>query len=732
MNSKRIFYYLLVGYIFSTLILIYAQYNSSRNIDNLISGNVKLLNEFEVGSQLKTLQTDVINIDILIQKSVANKDTAPVEGLENQINNIQIGLLSLQKFSNNDNSINYLSTLQHFLKEKIKYDHKIFDFIAAKEIKEAERLIVSPQIKKLDDSIAVTINNISELRRKLYITVTNSIDESARKARQFNNNLIFFLLAFSALLFWYIFSTIKKQLNLIDEVNESEKKIKELAKLKENFMANMSHEIRTPMNAILGFAQLLSQQPLEAKVKEYVQNINRSGDNLLHIINDILDLSKIESGLMRIEPTNINLRDLIQSVKMMFEKQANDKNIDLNIEFNENVPKEIKGDGMRITQILVNLLSNAFKFTSTGSIKILIDLISSKNGKELISVAVADTGIGIEDYKLNRIFDRFQQSDDSITRRFGGTGLGLTIAKEIVELMQGEISVKSELNSGSTFTIKIPFERVVKDSTKVMAANKPNGINSDLKNLHVLIIEDNKLNQALMYHLLNEWQVSFDIVDNGKEALEMITKKKFDLLLMDLQMPEMDGYSCTREIRNNLKLDIPIIAMSAHAFPGEREKCLQYGMNDYISKPIDHIQLFELLNSFTTTYRNNLQGKLAINKNQSLESYDYIDLTYLHEVSAGNKEYEKYVTELFVEALPKELIALEASIKNKNTSEVKSKAHHMKSTISVMGLNMQLDPYLSDLESKTLTIEEMMAYFITIEQISNIALHEAQSFYNTF
>ncbi len=733
MTAKKLVYYILAAFVFGTLLLIYIQYNSSKNINTLITGNEKLLNEFRVNSELKDLEKDILTIESKIRGTVTTKDTSHIEGLETQIRQIETDLELLQKISDDDNSVKYIDTLDYLVHEKLKFSHQILDSFNIAGKTAAENLIASQKGKRLTDSILSNIKKIESTRKRLLENVTTSIDNSGAKALRFSTILTSLVLISAASLFWYIINTIRRQIQLITDLNISEKKVKQTAQVKENFMANMSHEIRTPMNAILGFTNLLQRKNLDEASKEYVQTIQKSSESLLTIINDILDLSKIEAGMMRIEATPFSIRGLVHSVETMFKVKATEKQLLLSIIVNDSLPDTLEGDATRLTQILVNLIGNALKFTQTGSITIEINNEGEKNNIVNTGIVITDTGIGIEKEKLSSIFERFQQADDAVTRKFGGTGLGLSIVKDLVLLQKGTISTESEPGKGTRFHISIPY-KIAAQEVKHNYLETPTFVNiNNFETVCILVAEDNEINQSLIKHLFKSWNLAFDMVNNGKEAIDklLLTPNKYSLILMDIQMPEMDGYTACQQVRHTLKSDIPIIAMTAHAFAGEREKCLSYGMNEYVSKPIREEQLYNLISRFTkinTTDKRQMKTTLNTYNN----AYQYINLAYMKDVSAGNIEYEKTVTQQFIEAIPEDLAALEKAWQQNDITTLRQLAHNMKTTVSVMGLNEILQPHLDTVEYENLTEKIFLQQLESIKSILNVAIDEAKLFYASF
>jgi signal transduction histidine kinase/ActR/RegA family two-component response regulator len=379
------------------------------------------------------------------------------------------------------------------------------------------------------------------------------------------------------------------------ELNERRKVEKELTiqknraetseKVKDQFLVSMSHEIRTPMNVIIGFTRLLEETKLSNQQQEWVHDIKYAGENLLTIINDILDFAKIKAGRMQYEQNNIKINELVRTTIFMLMPKADEKNIALKFFVDPKIPSEVIGDSVRVTQVLINLLSNAIKFTHFGEVKVDVSLLNESDENVSLQFSVCDTGIGIPEDKLQLIFDSFTQVSDTTSRIYGGTGLGLAIAKKLVEEQGGTLTVKSKYNEGSCFLFTLPFRKNgLKEETDF---KNEIGAPESIANLNILLVEDNPLNQKLAKFILEKWKLKVDIADNGRVALNKINQKKYDLVLMDVEMPEMDGYEATRKIRKGSQKYIPIIAMTAHAQKGEEKKCFEAGMNDYISKPFD-------------------------------------------------------------------------------------------------------------------------------------------------
>lgn len=365
---------------------------------------------------------------------------------------------------------------------------------------------------------------------------------------------------------------------------------------KVQFLANMSHEVRTPMNAIIGFTDLLNDAELNDEQRSFLGAIKTSSENLLVIINDILDFSKISSGKLRLEFVTVDINSLISDAIYSFLFQAKSKNISLNYEIDSKISSLLLGDPVRLQQILNNLLSNAVKFTESGRVDLYCRVLKDSNESQSLEFKVSDTGIGIEEDKLDFIFENFSQENESVTRRFGGTGLGLAISKQLVELFHGELLVESEKGKGTIFTVIIELNK----SSAIISKTIDIQVNEQhsFEGSSILIVEDNEFNQLLVKSILADKNVKISCVSNGLEALEILNNQKFDIILMDIQMPVMDGIETTQKIRKELKLDVPIIALTANALKDDQKKYLNAGMDSYISKPFDQQELLRVISKF--------------------------------------------------------------------------------------------------------------------------------------
>ena len=392
-----------------------------------------------------------------------------------------------------------------------------------------------------------------------------------------------------------------ENIELTENLRISQKKAEEANQEKSDFLANMSHELRTPLNSIIGMVQLSDTSEADEDLRDAFNMIQISSTSLLEIVNDILDLSKIEAGQIDLEYLPFDavqrIRHTVQSLKPLASEKG------LLLDFHSDLQTfQVLGDQLRFTKVLNNLVSNALRYTTEGTIDVTVKVKEPSSGNAVITCEVVDTGIGIAEDKVDKVFEKFTQADTSTTRKYGGTGLGLTITRELVELMQGKIGVESTEGVGSKFWFEIPFEKVDQETVgKVSAIETAPAVKSgknakSVSEIKILVAEDNSMNQAFMRKLFKSFNIdNYTIVETGLEAVDQIKDSTYDLVLMDCHMPEMNGYDATRSIRNlpdSAKAKTPIVAMTANAMQKDEEKCLSIGMNAYISKPVD-IEIFK-------------------------------------------------------------------------------------------------------------------------------------------
>jgi PAS domain S-box-containing protein len=392
---------------------------------------------------------------------------------------------------------------------------------------------------------------------------------------------------------------ISRSKKIENELQKAKETAEEANRVKSFFISNLSHEIRTPLNSVIGLAQLIiDENNLTQDQMENMKSIKFSSDHLLDVINKVLDFSKIEAGKLEFEDTEFDVINLVKESSRTFEFKAREKGIDLNVSIDPGVPRVLMGDPSRLKQILLNLLSNAVKFTSDGHVSTDVKILEMQDDQVKLKFSVSDTGRGIPEDHIPRLFESFTQATKDTSRKFGGTGLGLSICKKLAELQNGKIGVKSLEGMGSTFWVELPFR--ISEKPKLPELGKPGSRLKNLKGIRILLVEDDKMNQFVMAKLLRKWLADLSIAENGRQAIDMLEREEFDIILMDLHMPELDGYEAAMEIRDQNssipKHDVPIIALTADITPETRQKVKDSGMNDFITKPIDQDSMFETIN----------------------------------------------------------------------------------------------------------------------------------------
>ncbi|MBA4239542.1 MAG: hybrid sensor histidine kinase/response regulator [Sphingobacteriaceae bacterium] len=586
-----------VGFTFILIVLISVQYGLNKSISNVIASQEELLKSTKLSTEIESIKSSVCFFESKVKGYVLTGNDSLLENNEKYLNDIVSKFSDLKKLAPNPEQIVAIDKLVGLLNDEIALTDEIM-FQYQINPNNSIELIKSDRGRVLLTNILKEFQKIHDIEEVKYKEILSRNKKDSELVKQMDASAYVFAFLLITLCVWVLFRDISKRERLEKELIITQKKAEHAAAIKEQFMANMSHEIRTPLNAIIGFNARLNKTKLDAEQKEYAEAVQSSGENLLAIVNDILDFSKIEAGMVRIEKIRFNLPNLLQSLITMFVGQAKEKQVNLELKISQNVPQFILGDPTRLTQILINLIGNALKFTNQGSVCVEVDLISIHDKNVTIIFKVIDTGIGIPTEKMPEIFERFTQAKSDTSRIFGGTGLGLSIAKKLVELQSGTIQVESIQGKGSEFSFNIPYI-IAEGEDNDLKKNNDNEKKIEITgNLKILVVEDNILNQKLASFMLKDWNIDFDICDNGKLAVEKLKSKKYNLILMDIQMPEMNGYEATEYIRNQLKLTIPIIAMTADALPGEKEKCISFGMTDYISKPIKAIDLKNLISTY--------------------------------------------------------------------------------------------------------------------------------------
>lgn len=447
-------------------------------------------------------------------------------------------------------------------------------------------------------------------------------------------------------------------------------------KAKELFLANMSHEIRTPMNVIVGMTDLIGESLLSEEQSTYLNAIKASAQNLLVIINDILDFSKIESGHIELEEIPVNLISIFEQLEFGLRNQAIKKGIEFKCSLDPNISSSLQSDPTKLYQVLVNLVSNAIKFTEKGGVELRAELLADVDMQQRIVFRIIDSGIGIDPKNIDTIFKTFVQEDAGISRKYGGTGLGLSIAQGIVRKMGGDIHVSSVRGEGSEFSFELMLAKVTEISSDSEQQEKSS---SNLENVRILVAEDNELNILLITSILTKEHIPHEIAKNGEEVFQMLQQSSFDVILMDVQMPVMDGITATRKIRTELKSAIPIIALSANATTDDTKRYIASGMNAHVHKPF---KKDVLLKTIADALGLNTSQKVVNAPNVSGEQL--FSLEELKKLASGDESFVNKFIQTFLLNVPKQLKTLELSLAESNLTGIRDISHQMKPTLQLL------------------------------------------------
>ncbi|SDL30407.1 PAS domain S-box-containing protein [Catalinimonas alkaloidigena] len=528
---------------------------------------------------------------------------------------------------------------------------------------------------------------------------------------------------------------VTEQIIVHNELVQAKDVAEEAARLKQEFLANMSHEIRTPMNAILGFSRLLCRATLDQELDAYARSIYDSAENLLVVINDILDFSKIEAGKLSIEEVDFDLRSTLDMLHKLFQVRVEEGSVHLGFYTDTDLPPALRSDPVRINQILSNLIGNAIKFTDKGRVTVTTSVLNKADDHYDIQFSVEDTGIGIPEEKQRSIFNSFEQAQGDVTRRFGGTGLGLTIVKKLVELMGGEVWVESVVGQGSAFMVVLPIKLGDASQVNTDFSDQIDLLPLDqLQGKRILLAEDNRNNQLLACKFLSEVGCEIDVANNGSEAVELAQRGTYDLILMDIQMPEMDGIEATRQIKAlpSAHRSVPILAMTAHALKNEENEYIRQGMNGYISKPFKPQVLYSKLLSVLNEEEYVAPPAPATAGADSPvpepvlreDIADEVDLNALREYADGDEDFLQDLMQVFLADVPQYLDAIQTDLDNRDWKKLDRSLHSLKSSVGFFGMK-RAHRMIADVELRGLshmTLDEITTTCATLVSLCEQAM----------
>ena len=500
------------------------------------------------------------------------------------------------------------------------------------------------------------------------------------------------------------------------ELIEAKERAEKAERTERRFIANMSHEIRNPIHAVAGMTKLLYESGLTSRQKELVESIRYSSALLSSLVSDILDFSKIQAGKITFERKPVHLDRILKNITSMYRFSAREKPVRLQYEIRDQIPVLI-GDPTRLNQILINLVGNAVKFTEEGEINVSAQLMEQTEGSCLVEFAVSDTGIGIPPGELDLVFERLVQSSTSINKGIAGSGLGLSISSQLVQLQNGKMRLESKEGVGSTFYFELPFELSIHSASLSEEPVGPAIKLADIKALNVLVAEDNPMNQKLIQLLFQKWEINFDLASNGIIALNLLNgRKRYDLALMDIQMPELDGFECAKRIRagSGPNRDIPIIALTASWFPEDDERGKLIGFADVLTKPFEAETLYELICRFGPP-----RAKSSL-----------LNLSYLQRVSKSDNSFIKDMLEVFLSMTPEALVQMQKGVETQDAQALYRIAHKMRSTYRIIG-NAELIRLVTEVDKESATEKpdwESLSHKVKrIIEISEAAIPEVEA-----
>ncbi|MBY0476036.1 MAG: response regulator [Chitinophagaceae bacterium] len=546
-------------------------------------------------------------------------------------------------------------------------------------------------LTELNYSAQELVNTLNAKIEGLNQAVTLQKNALLALDRKWNIVSLIFMLLIAFLVLYKMLETGRLNVRLSAAI----KKEHEASLVKDQFISNVTHELRTPLNSIIGYTNLLLKKEYRTEMKQWIYAMKVSGNLLMEVINDVLDYSKLESGYIQFANEPFQLKEVLSNLKNVMQNRADSKNLAFIMDHSGDIPAGLEGDEKKLMQILVNLTGNSVKFTESGHIKLRTSVHKKDEGRVWIQFTITDTGIGIDEKKLPYIFERFYQVDSGLSKKYFGTGLGLPIVKQLVEMQGGTITAASSPGMGTKFQITLPYKiyegellSALPEVKQVSAAATTN-----LQQKEILVVDDNEMNRDLLGFILKEHHYRVETAANGVIAIQMLKQKKYDFVLMDVQMPEMNGMETTRKIRAELKLQTPVIGLSAFSQPEEQQASIHAGMNAYLTKPVDDQKLFELLNYYTDW-----------NAQTDTEHLKLVNIDYLQRITGGSKEYVEEVLIKAVHLLPGEVKKLHDSLEDNNGELLKEIVHNMKTTLSILGVKEIVSNKVRELEKSDLSI----------------------------
>lgn len=690
---------IVLGLLLALSLIFAIHFFSSTSIRHLLASDEKVMFNFELDNHLEDLDHELISMESNLRSYIISNASGLLGDLGSNMARAREKLHRIGTMVTGMPEVpGGIDRLKELVELKIVFSEAVLDSFSRSGEDAAIRLINTREGLRLRDSIIRITSELRQLERQ-NITQTIAVNRNeAQEVSQIDYLSTLLATGIVGLALFHFLKSIEYRKTVQSKLEEARLEAEHSAQVKEQFVANMSHEIRTPLHAVLSFSEMLTDTSLNHEQRELTEGIQLSGENLLNTVNDILDFSKIEAGMVRMEQIPFQVSNIWHHLERMFQVKAEAKGLQLSFNSFPKASEMLLGDPSRLQQILINLIGNALKFTEEGGIQIWGHLHQLGPDRRMLEIKVSDSGIGIAKDQVETIFERFRQGEAAISRRFGGTGLGLAIVKQLIELQGGSVNCHSQIGQGSTFTVRIPYDLAPDMAQEPFDIAAEHAGNSLPVFNRILLAEDNPLNRRIMALLFQEWDYSFDLAKNGPEAIQLANSFDYDLIFLDIQMPDLDGYQVARKIRNSLQTEPAIIAITANSGPGEKERCLKAGMNDYLPKPFRKKDLLKIL-------RKHARPKPAENSPISTApngETPTIDLAYLQSIANGKPERLREMASLFLDQAPREMTGIQQAVEHGELEQVATLAHGMRSTVSYMGMADSLGSLLQELEREAL------------------------------
>lgn len=733
-NDHRLERRIFLGFFLALILIFVIHIFSSTSIRHLLASDEKVMFNFELDNHLEDLDHELISLESNLRSYIISNASGLLGDLGSNLAGAREKLDLIMAMSGDLPEVpGGIGRLHELIEKKISFSEAVLDSFSRSGEEAAIQLINTRQGLRLRDSIIRITSELRQLERQ-NITQTIAINRNeAQEVSQIDYLSTLLATGIVLLALFYFLRSIEYRRATQMKLEEARLEAEHSARIKEQFVANMSHEIRTPLHAVISFSEMLTDTGLNQKQQELAEGIQLSGENLLTIVNDILDFSKLDAGMVQLEKIPFQIEQSWEHLEKIFGAKARTKGLQLSFNDFPSKPPLLLGDPARLHQIMINLISNALKFTKDGGVQVWGHLHQTAPDRRLLEVKVVDSGIGIEPDQLNTIFERFQQGEAAISRRFGGTGLGLAIVKQLVELQGGSISCHSQIGQGSTFTVRIPYPLANSVASPNSGADDKTQEKSRPQFHRILLAEDNSLNRRIMALLFQEWDFTFDLAKDGKEAIQLSGTFQYDLIFLDIHMPEADGYSVARQLRSGNNRNALIIGLSAHNSSAVKEACIRAGMDDYLTKPFRKQELLNLLTQHSQASSLSPSKVPEAEGDSSKPERALIDFDYLHSLANGKPERMREMANIFLSQIPQEYALLKAAEAKGDLSSFAGLAHSMRSTVAYMGMAHSLGPVLQKMEEdaknhttgqqKMIDLEELWAQLQeAMEQVRHLAV----------